>query len=140
MPGPRSLVSDDTPGLRQRVSGLLSRDFDLFGTVDNGRAAVEASSALQPELVLLDISMPVMNGFDAARALARSAHPPLIIFMTVHDDPETNEAARSLGAAGYVLKRDISRELVDAIRVVLDGGRTFPCRQPLTASRIAKTS
>jgi len=117
----RVLVADDHPVVLDRVSQIVSRDYDVVAAVGDGLAAVDAASVLQPDLVILDISMPVMNGLDAAARLSDSARAPRIVFLTVHEDPAFIAAARSVGASGYVLKRAIATDLLPAIRTVLAG-------------------
>src|SRR5947209_12839037 len=98
----RVLVAEDHPVVLDRVSQIVSRDYDVVAAVGDGLAAVDAASVLQPDLVILDISMPVMNGLDAAARLSDSARAPRIVFLTVHEDPAFIAAARRVGASGYV--------------------------------------
>jgi DNA-binding NarL/FixJ family response regulator len=121
----RILVADDHPSMLERISRLLSTDYDVIAAVSDGLAALEAALSLRPDLMVLDISMPKMTGLEAATKLADQAQPPPVVFLTVHDDQEFIDAARSLGALGYVLKRNIGTELLPVIRRALAGQATF---------------
>ena len=122
----RILIADDQPKLLERISELIATEHDVVGSVGDGDAAVAAVRSLQPDLVILDISMPGLNGFEAARRIAFDARPPRIMFLTVHEEADFLEAARRTGAVGYVLKRMIAADLLPAIRLVLDGHAVFP--------------
>jgi DNA-binding NarL/FixJ family response regulator len=126
MTRPRVLLADDYGPMLARVVELVSAEFDVVGAVSDGQAAVDAAAVLQPDLVVFDISMPVMSGLAAAAHLAESAHPPRIVFLTVHDDPAFVDAARAVGAMGYVIKRRIGTDLVSAIHLALEGLTQFP--------------
>jgi DNA-binding NarL/FixJ family response regulator len=121
----RLLVADDHPSLLERISRLLSTDYDVIAAVSDGLAALEAAVALHPDLLVLDISMPKMTGLETAAKLAEQPQPAPVVFLTVHDDQEFIDAARSLGALGYVLKRNIGTELLPVIRRALAGQATF---------------
>jgi DNA-binding NarL/FixJ family response regulator len=121
----RILVADDHPSMLERISRLLSADYDVIAAVSDGLAALEAALSLHPDLLVLDISMPKMTGLEAAAKLADEPHPPPVVFLTVHDDQEFIDAARGLGALGYVLKRNIGTELLPVIRRALAGQATF---------------
>jgi len=126
MTRPRVLLADDHGPMLARVIELVSAEFDVVGAVSDGQAAVDAAAVLQPDLVVFDISMPVMSGLAAAAHLAESARPPRIVFLTVHEDPAFVDAARRVGAMGYVIKRRIGTDLVPAIRLALEGLMQFP--------------
>jgi len=121
----RILVADDHASMLERVSQLLSTDYDVVAAVSDGVAAVEAALTLHPDLLVLDISMPRMTGLEVAATLADKPHPAPVVFLTVHDDQEFIEAARSRGALGYVLKRNIASDLLPVIRRALAGQATF---------------
>ena len=114
----RILVADDHAETRQLIATLLGSEFDVVATVADGRAAVEAAASLHPDLVVLDISMPVLNGLEAAAIISDSPDPPMIVFSTAYDDQEFVDAAAGLGASGFVLKRNML-ELVSVIRRAL---------------------
>jgi DNA-binding NarL/FixJ family response regulator len=117
----RILLADDHPGVMETVKQLLAIDFDVVAAVENGKLAVEAVAALDPDVVILDISMPVMNGTEAASRLRKSGSRAKVIFLTVQTQPDFVTAAFLAGALGYVLKPHLSTDLVPAIREVLEG-------------------
>ncbi len=117
----RILLADDHSLVAAGISKLLEAEFDLIGTVGDGRALVAAAISDPPDVVLLDISMPILNGMEAARQL-RSALPGVkLIFVTVHSDNAYVLEAFRAGASGYVLKRSAASELSAAIHEVLNG-------------------
>jgi DNA-binding NarL/FixJ family response regulator len=126
MSRPRVLLADDHPSMLERTIRLVAEEFDIVSAANNGRAALDAAVVLQPDVVVLDISMPVMSGLEAAARISELAHPPRIVFLTVHDDPAFVEAAREAGATAYVLKPNIATDLIPAIRLALEGRTQFP--------------
>ena len=122
----RILLADDHASMLERAIRLVSEEFDVVGAMSDGQAALDAAQLLQPDVVVFDISMPVMSGLEAAARLFQSAHRPWIVFLTVHDDPAFILAAREAGAHAYVIKRHIATDLLPAIRLVLDGRTQFP--------------
>jgi DNA-binding NarL/FixJ family response regulator len=122
----RVLLADDHASMLERVMSLVGAEFDVVGAVGDGQAVLDAVAVLQPDVVVLDISMPVMNGLAAAARLGESRQPPRIVFLTVHDDAAFVAAARGAGAVGYVTKRHIRTDLLPAIRLALEGRTQFP--------------
>jgi DNA-binding NarL/FixJ family response regulator len=122
----RVLIADDHPSVRQHVSEMLQADYEIVGAVSDGLAAVDAAVVLRPDVVVLDISMPILNGLEAAARLCEGGSPPRIVFLTVHQDADFLDAARSVGAHGYVVKRTMNADLLPAIKLVLAGGTAFP--------------
>ena len=116
----RILVADDHEEVRALVAELLGSEFDVVATTGDGRAALKATALLQPELVVLDISMPAVNGLEVAAQMARWPEAPAIVFLTVHAEPEFMDAARLVGASGYVLKRKLATELLPAVHRALE--------------------
>ncbi len=116
---PRLLVADDHTEMRERIATLLRSEFDVVATVANGQDAVDATRTLLPDLVVLDIAMPVLNGFEAAAIIKDLPDAPRIVFCTSSDDPEFAKAARALGASACVLKRKLLVELVSMVRRAL---------------------
>jgi CheY-like chemotaxis protein len=112
---PRVLVVDDHAEARERIATLLQSEFDVVAAVADGQAAVEATRALHPDVVVLDIAMPVLNGFEAAAIIKDLPDAPRIVFSTAYDDPEFAEAALALGASAFVLKRNMLVELLPAV-------------------------
>jgi CheY-like chemotaxis protein len=115
----RILVADDHDKTRAAIANLLASDFDVVAAVADGRAAVEAAAAGYPDVVVLDISMPVLDGFEAAALIRDLPDPPRIVFVTAYDDPSIASVAFALGASAVVRKRDMVAELVPAIRRAL---------------------
>jgi DNA-binding NarL/FixJ family response regulator len=115
------MLADDHRLMLVGLQRLLTGHAEVVGTFEDGQSLLQAAQLLKPDLVLLDISMPVMNGLDTARQL--KAHLPgcKIIFLTMHADPMYAAEAFIAGGSGYVLKRSAATELIEAIEVVLDG-------------------
>lgn len=121
LPKPRVLVADDNQAIRETVVSLLATDFEVVGAVSDGGSALEAAVRLQPEVAVLDISMPSLNGIQAAERMNGNC-PTKVVFLTAIDDPEIREAALATGALGYVLKLRLYLDLIPAIRLALQGG------------------
>lgn len=118
----RILLADDHETLLASVLSILSKDFDVVGTVANGRDAVAEVGRLDPDVLVIDISMPILNGLQAASQLHRKSCRTKIVFLTVHEDQDFVDAAFAAGASGYVTKSDVTSDLVPAIRRALVGG------------------
>jgi DNA-binding NarL/FixJ family response regulator len=118
---PRLLLADDHTLLLEGIRLLLEPEFELVGSVEDGQALLTAAKTQKPDLILLDISMPVLNGIDAARRLRRILPSAKLIFLTMHADPDYVAEAFRAGAMGYLLKRSAASELITAIREVLKG-------------------
>src|SRR3990167_201809 len=119
MERPTILMADDESAVRDRVRRLLESQFQVVETVSDGQALLAAADRLKPDIILADISMPVLNGFEAARRLKAAAPSTRIIFLTVHEEPAVVTAALMIGVNGYVIKRAAAQDLVVAIREVL---------------------
>lgn len=117
----RVLVVDDYEPWRIYLRSVLTRQpgFELLGEVSDGLKAVRRAEELQPDLILLDLSLPSMNGIDAARLMRRVAPYAKILFLSENRHPEVAEAALSAGGHGFVVKSDSGRELSVAIAAVL---------------------
>lgn len=121
MKRPRLLLADDHTVVVEGLRRLLEPEFDIVGTVPDGQALLKAAQELHPDVVLLDISMPLLNGIEAAHHLRRTVPRTKLVFLTMHSDADyVAEAIRS-GASGYVLKKSAASELVAAIREALKG-------------------
>jgi DNA-binding NarL/FixJ family response regulator len=118
---PRLLLADDHTLLLEGIRLLLEPEFELVGSVEDGQALLAAAKTLKPDVILLDISMPVLNGIDAARQLRKLLPSARLIFLTMHSDPDYVTEAFRAGAMGYLLKRAAASELLTAIRAVLKG-------------------
>lgn len=117
----RVLLADDHSAMLEEVRELLRGHCEVVGAVADGGALVEAAQRLQPDLIISDISMPVMNGFQAAAALRQSGIACKLIFLTVQSSPAYLKKARALGADGYVLKVYTGEQLPTAVSKVLEG-------------------
>jgi len=117
----RILLADDHKMFAQGLRALLEDEFDLVGSVENGQALVDAAHELNPDVIVADISMPVLNGLDAVRRLRDEGLTAKIIFLTMHADDRLLAEAFRIGGTGYVLKQSAGEELIVAIRQVLDG-------------------
>lgn len=124
----RILVAEDHELMRDRVVRLLKRDFDVVDAVANGKALLEAAARLKPDVCVLDISMPLLNGIETVTCLKKSDSTAKIIFLTIHSDSDFVGAAFKSGVEGYVFKTRMANDLIVAVREVL-AGRTFlsPC-------------
>jgi len=119
----RLLLAEDHLMMAEALQGILEADFDVVATVRDGRALVEAAIKLKPDVIVADISMPGLNGFEAARELKKGGLPSKIIFLTMHADVPLAREAFRVGASGYILKQGAARELAAAIRQVMAGNR-----------------
>jgi len=117
----RLLLADDHVMFAQGLVSLLRDEFELLGTVANGEQLVDASLSLHPDVILCDISMPIVNGFDAVRKIKASGSEAKVIFLTMHNDASLLAEAFRCGASGYVLKHAAGEELANAIRDVAAG-------------------
>jgi len=124
MKKPRLLLADDHTILLEGLKALLAPEFEVVATAGDGRAVLEAAERHQPDLILLDISMPGLNGIEAARRLRQSNPGAKLIILTMHADLSFVRAAFEAGVSGYVLKQSAATELVAALHDV-DGGRRY---------------
>jgi DNA-binding NarL/FixJ family response regulator len=124
VPRARILLADDYKGMRDRAVRLLESEFEVVGAVEDGRALLEAASKMKPDVCVIDISMPVISGIEAAAQLRESGSTAKIIFLTVHDDPDFVQAALETGASGYVVKSRMASDLHSAVKGVM-AGRLF---------------
>src|SRR5215468_1312986 len=118
---PRVLIADDHSVVAEGVRSLLRNDCDVVGVVSDGRQLLETAPQLKPDLFILDITMPLLNGLDAARRVKSLLPSAKFVFLTMSDDPNLAAAALNLGAVGYVLKQAAASELMKAISEVVQG-------------------
>ncbi len=118
---PTILLADDHKMFAQGLQGLLEDEFELVGTVSNGQDLVDTARELEPRVIIVDVSMPVLNGFDAVRQLKKDGNSAKIIFLTMHADTSLLAEAFRCGGSGYVLKQSAGEELISAIWQVLAG-------------------
>ena len=119
----RVLLADDHPAVRERVAALLEPDCEVVGMVANGRDLLTEARRLQPDVVVLDISMPLLDGIEAATQLHASDSKAKVVFLTIHDRAEFVRAGLAAGALGYVIKSRLTSDLLTAIHESLAGHR-----------------
>lgn len=124
MKRPRVLLADDHAMFADGVRRILEPDFEYIGTVEDGRALLDEAEKHRPDVILLDISMPELNGIEAARHLKKAGSNAKVVMLTMHADASFASEAFEAGAAGYLLKHCAADELLTAIREVLKG-RTY---------------
>lgn len=130
--GPREmplevLLADDHAAFREELKVLLKREgFQVAGEAANGQEALKLAGKLLPDLAILDVAMPVLNGLEAARKMAQVSPGTKIILLSVHSEAHYVVEAFRAGASGYLLKRRVPEELLQAIRIVSEG-RCFLC-------------
>ena len=120
----RILLADDHKEMRDRVVRMLEAEFDVLGAVEDGGALLEAALKINPDVCVIDISMPILSGIEAAAQLKESGSTAKVIFLTVHDDPDFVQAALETGALGYVVKARMASDLRAAIKGAM-AGRLF---------------
>lgn len=118
---PRVVLGDDHAMFSEGLRSILEPHFEVVGTAENGQELVAAAQRLKPAVVVMDISMPILNGIGAARKLQKMKTPPKIVFLTMHADATFATEAFRAGASGYVLKSSAGAEIVAAIREALRG-------------------
>ena len=121
----RVLVADDHPLLRQGVQTLLSHQFDVVGAVSDGQSLIDMAAELRPDIIVTDISMPLMSGLDAVRQIKRRLPATMFVFLTVHSNPVYVQRALQVHASAYVLKSEAAEELLTAIEHALRGEVTY---------------
>jgi DNA-binding NarL/FixJ family response regulator len=124
MKKPRLLLADDHRMVAEGLRGLLEQDYQLVGIVEDGRALLEAADRLMPDVVVADVSMPLLNGIEAVRQLKKKNKDIAVVFLTMHLDVAYAASAFEAGASGYVLKHSAPSELLTAISSALKG-RTY---------------
>jgi DNA-binding NarL/FixJ family response regulator len=118
---PRVLLADDHRLLREAFAKLLEAECEVVGAVADGRALLEVAPKLRPDVVVLDIAMPMLNGLDAARQLKRLMPAVKVIFLTVNEDPDLAAEAFRAGGSAFLLKHSAASELLQAIATVVQG-------------------
>ena len=132
---PRVLIADDHKIVVEGLKKMLDPDFEIAGTVEDGRELVTAAEKLRPDAIIVDISMPMLNGIDAVRQIKKVNEAIKVVFLTMHLDVAYAMSAFQAGASGYVLKHSASDELVTAIHEALQG-RTYVT--PLIAGKLVQ--
>ncbi len=119
----RVLLADDHPAMLAQVESLLEDEFDVIGKVADGQALVDMGAELQPEVIIADITMPIVDGIEAARRLRAAWNTAKIIFLSVHEDADFVNAALDAGGDGYVVKSRLATDLIGAIRDAIAGSQ-----------------
>ncbi len=116
----RVLLVDDSPAFVQSALRTLALEAGVVvvGCATSGRQALEMVSDLEPDVVLIDLAMPEMNGLEATKRIKALAHPPRVVILTLYDDPEYREAAEAAGADAFVAKADWSRRMPSTIQAL----------------------
>lgn len=117
----RILLADDHPRVLDAVASVLQPAFEIVAREGNGRALVEAAAKLRPDAIVTDISMPILNGIEAAKLLKESGSTSRIVFLTVHRHPDFVKACFAAGAIAYVLKDRMATDLLPAVQEALEG-------------------
>ena len=119
---PRIILADDHKLLLDALTNLLATEFEIVGLFQDGKTLIDQAVSLAPDVVVLDIGMPVMNGLLAGKALKQAMPRVKLIYVTMNDDSDLAVEAFQLGASGYILKSSAAGELLHAIRAALTGG------------------
>jgi two-component system nitrate/nitrite response regulator NarL len=121
---PRVLIVDDHAFIRRGVQAILHPlpEWELCGEADNGNDAIRMAEELKPDVIIMDLSMPGLNGIEAARAIRKTQPSVKILLLTLHESAELARSAFLAGARGYLLKTDAEQELVKALNVVTGQG------------------
>lgn len=117
----RLIVADDTPPFLQKLVSLLSVEFDVVATAADGKTAQDLIRRYEPDLVVLDLNMPALNGIEVTRELAKNPSSPPVVICSAETDPEIVEAAREAGAVEYVFKARIETDLRLAAKSAVQG-------------------
>jgi DNA-binding NarL/FixJ family response regulator len=119
----RLLLADDHAAMLGKSVHLLEGEFEIVGTVGNGLDLLVAAARLDPDVVVLDITMPGLDGIQAARRLQHAGCRAKLVFLTVHEDPDYVQAAMDAGGAAYVAKPRLASDLIPAVHAALEGRR-----------------
>ena len=126
----RILIADDHEAVRKGVCSILSsrEDVEICGEAENGKEAIEKAQALKPDLIVLDITMPVLSGFEAAREIRKILpHVPILI-LSMHESNQLIEEAKKIGVQGYVTKTQVGSTLLQAVDALMRKENFFPDR------------
>jgi DNA-binding NarL/FixJ family response regulator len=117
----RIVLADDNQEFLAKFSSLLGTEFDIVATASDGKSALERIQAFEPDVAVLDLEMPFLNGIEVTRELMKHSSSSAIVICSVETDAETVQAAREAGARGYVYKSRITRDLLVAVRAIARG-------------------
>lgn len=116
---PRAILADDHTLVAEALCGLIALHFDVVATVSDGHALVASATDLKPDVIVVDIAMPLLNGLEACRQLKQKMPGVKFVFLTMNEDPELAVEAMKSGASGYVLKKSAASELLQAMQLAL---------------------
>jgi DNA-binding NarL/FixJ family response regulator len=119
----RLLIAEDNIGIRAKVVSTLEVEYSIVGAVGDGQELLDVESTCKPDVIILDISMPTMNGIEAATRLRQRGSTAKIVFLTVHEEPDFLKAATAVGALGYVIKSRLANDLRFAVNEAMAGRR-----------------
>ncbi|HET7205108.1 MAG TPA: response regulator transcription factor, partial [Terriglobales bacterium] len=118
---PRAILADDHTLVAEALCGMIALHFEVIATVGDGHALVASGTALKPDVIVVDIAMPLLNGLEACRQLKQKVPSVKLVFLTMNEDPELAVEAMNAGASGYVLKKCAASELIQAMKSALRG-------------------
>lgn len=118
---PRAILADDHTLVAEALCGLIAQHFEVVATVADGHALVASATALKPDVIVVDIAMPLLNGLEACRQIKQKMSGVKFVFLTMNEDPELAVEAMKSGASGYVLKKSAASELLQAMQLTLRG-------------------
>jgi DNA-binding NarL/FixJ family response regulator len=120
---PRVILADDHKLVAEALEKLMAPSFEVVATVTDGHELLASASSLKPDLIVIDVAMPLLNGLEAGRLVKETMPGVKLVFLTMNEDPELAAEAMKAGASGYVLKKSAVSELLHAMGTVLRGGR-----------------
>src|SRR5207245_11695544 len=118
---PRAILADDPTLVAEALHGLIAAQFDVVATVADGHALLASALALKPDVIVVDVAMPLLNGLEACRQLKQKMPAVKLVFLTMNEDPELAVEGMKSGASGYVLKKSAASELLQAMQAALRG-------------------
>jgi DNA-binding NarL/FixJ family response regulator len=124
----RVLLADDHRSMREYAARVLEPEYQIVAAAENGSEALSAVETFHPDVLVLDISMPGLSGFDVAQALRDDPRAPAIVFLTVYEDDEFVQVAETLGATAYVVKSRLDSDLLRAVALAVEGRRFVSVR------------
>jgi two-component system, NarL family, response regulator DegU len=122
----RLILADDNPSVLAKLKSLLGSEYDVLATAPDGKAALEHIRRYQPDVVILDLEMPEMNGIEVTKELSSHLPSPAVLICSIQSDRDIVEAALAAGAAGYISKRKMATELIPAVESI-GRGQSFVC-------------
>ena len=117
----RIVVADDNTAFLARILSVVATEFEIVATAADGRSALECIRLLRPNVAVLDLEMPGLNGIEVTKELTKAPSSPAVVICSVENDPEIVEAARQAGALGYVFKARVAEDLIVAVKSAADG-------------------